>query len=64
MLILTKLVVFLLFLSILIIIKEFGLFLAAWFGEVKFAISTKRLWLLACAISYICTIIFTGTKLI
>ena len=64
MMILTKIVVFVLVLSILIVIKEAFLFMMAWMENTKMEITGKRLWLLACAVAYICTIIFTGTALI
>jgi hypothetical protein len=64
MVILAKIVVFVLVLSILIVLKETMLFVMAWMENTKMDISNKRLWLLACAVSYIFTIIFTGTSLV
>lgn len=66
----TKILVFILVFACLIVIKEganFFLVLRDAFknegSERKLNMTTKRLIILACAISYIFTIIFTGFKL-
>lgn len=70
MLIVEKILVFLLIYSILIVLKEAGIFflvMRAAFrnepGEHKYTLSGWRAVKLACAISYIFTIIFTGFSL-
>lgn len=70
MLIAKKIMVFVLFLSILFTIKEFlllvSVFRGAWRnepGEHKYSISGRRGLFLILSLAYILTIIFTGFKL-
>ena len=64
MLILEKILFFFLIMSILVVLREGFAFVVAWIKETKMEITTKRMVILASAISYIFTIIFTGFKLI
>ena len=50
--------------SILVVLREGFAFVVAWIKDAKMEITTKRMVILASAISYIFTIIFTGFKLI
>lgn len=56
----TKIIVFILFMTVMNVIKEGTLFGIALKNEVKFNISNNRLLLLGASIAYILTIIFTG----
>lgn len=60
-----KVLVFLLVFAVLICLRELGDFVFTLLDERRegLSITKKRLILLACAISYIFTIIFTGFKL-
>ena len=64
MLIVEKILFFILMMSILIVLREGFSFSIAWMKESKMEITQKRMLLLASAISYIFTIIFTGFKVI
>ncbi len=63
MYILKKLMVFVLVFSVLIVIKEILSFIMAFKNDKKLSNSIYKQIILACAISYIVTIIFTGFKL-
>lgn len=62
MFIIEKILFFLLVMSILEVLKEGFAFAVAWIRDKQMEITDKRLILLASAISYIFTIIFTGFK--
>lgn len=64
MLILEKIMFFFLMMSILVVFREGFAFVIAWMKDTKMEMTTKRMVILASAISYILTIIFTGFKLI
>lgn len=66
MYLITKLMVFVLFLSIFDVVCEGFNFLTAWFsyGEIKYLPSKGRIVLLGLSLSYILTIIFTGFNLL
>lgn len=64
MLILEKILFFFLMMSILVVFREGFAFVIAWMKDTKMEMTTKRMVILASAISYILTIIFTGFKLI
>lgn len=63
MIALKKLLVFILFFCILIVVKEIVLFGIAWSKGTHEDFSIKRQVILGAAISYIFTIIFTGFAL-
>ena len=54
-----NIILFVLFLSIVNVIKEAFLFISAVVKGVKFETTGLRQWLLAGSIAYICTIIFS-----
>lgn len=56
----TKIIVFILFMAIMNVAKEGTLFGIALRNEAKFNITNNRLLFLASSIAYILTIIFTG----
>lgn len=56
----TKIIVFILFMAIMNVAKEGTLFGIALRNETKFNITNNRLLFLASSIAYILTIIFTG----
>lgn len=62
----TKLMVFVLFLSIFNVVYEFFNFFSAFmsYGEVKYTPSKGRKILLGLSLSYILTIIFTGFRVL
>ena len=66
MFLLTKLLVFILVFSVLIVIREGFNFIISLVsnGRVSYNPGTTRLIVLGCAISYIFTIIFTGFRLL
>lgn len=60
MMIVSKILFFFLVFAILIVIKEFFFFVGSFVTNTKMEVNTKRQMILASAISYIFTIIFTG----
>lgn len=60
MLLITKILMFVLIFSVLIVLKETVRFLYAFATETSMKLTTKREIVLACAISYIITIIACG----
>ena len=64
MLILEKILFFFLLMLLLVVLRVVFAFIVAWVKDTKMEITTKRMVILASAISYIFTIIFTGFKLI
>ena len=59
----TKIMVFLLILSILAVVREVFNFLVSWVSNGHYEPEKKRVLIFALALSYIFTIIFTGFKL-